>query len=328
MTTYSGGIDMPKDVISFYQIAKELAEEDKVAVEGSDTKKSKVIFIPLVVNGKIQDKDQFDLYRKKRQEYLIEILQKADLFDTFKPEQDKKFQIPVSQKESIKFLLRHYTSPVSRKIRKNKIDRITTAEVKITVANLQDFINKNMSVPLRDKETATAYALSELQSRTAFDEVETGLLKLMEDDLSNVKSKPVSLVDRGTQIHRKGKALDKKLRIANDSDAAYLMYVYYKMLQQQSMLWNEIVDEIVEIRSEEIIEMLTLGDKTDSHAHDCEEAVDEASSDSRKYRDIREVLEDAQMRIIERRLEKSRWNSVEPSPEQKIAIENFLSSKK
>ena len=319
---------MPKGVISFYQIAKELAEEDKVTVEGYDAKKSKIISIPLVVRGKIQDKEKFELYRKKRQEYLIEILQKASLFDTFKPDANKKFQIPVSQKESIKFLLRHYASPVSRKIRKNKIDQITTAEVKITVAKLQEFINKNMSGPLQDKETETAYALSELQSRTAFDEVETGLLKLMEDDLSNVKAKPVSIVERGTKINRKGKDLDKKLRIANDSDAAYLMYVYYKMLRQQSMLWNEIVDEIVEIRNEEIMEILTPGDKTDSPVHDCEEEVDDTSSDGSKYRDIREVLEDAQIRILERRLEKTRWNAVEPTPEQKIAIEDFLSSKK
>lgn len=54
------------------------------------------------------------------------------------------------------------------------MDEITTEEVKQTVDSMKKFIDKYVPEAEKEKEMLTAYVLTELQSRTAFDEVETG----------------------------------------------------------------------------------------------------------------------------------------------------------
>jgi len=306
--------------------AKEMAEEDEVVREEYDFVKQKMVLKRLVLEGKILNPIQFDTYRKKRQEYLQEVLEKAGLIEKFRPDPDKGFQIPLSQKEDIKFLLRQYASPVSRKIRKNKSKEITTAEAAATNAAILDFIHQKKPSSIHAKETATAYALSELQSREAFDEVEKILLKLIADDLSQVKSKPVSLTGPKTKLSARDAFVGKKLRIANDSDAAYLMYFYYSMLRQQSTLWNEIVDEVAELRNEEVLEILTPHDN-DSYDQESIENETEPSPENYRFRDIKEVIIDAQLRVFQNRVEKSRLRDPDLSPEEIKVVEDLLKSR-
>lgn len=318
---------MSEETVSFYQIAKELAEEEQIIVEVYDVEREIYKKVRLVVDGKISKKPngkeiqaKFDAYRKKRQEYIEEIFKKAKVLKKYKvvivnettQKKETEFRIPVSQKEYVKFLLRQYTSAVSRKIRKDKIGKITTEEVKQEVDSIHEFIEKHVPEVEREKELVTAYVLTELQSRTAFDEVETGLLKLMGDDLSQVKVRPV---DEGLKETKVGevadeKGLDKELRIGNDSDAAFLMYYYYHLLQQQSKFWNEIVDMVDELRTEEIVEM------------------EEAAGDVQKYqfRDIRSVVLKAHLLVIEQRMDDSLKDKNKPSLEQLKKVEEILKS--
>lgn len=309
---------MSEETVSFYQIAKELAEEEQVSVEVYDAEREVKKIIRLVVDGKVQDQSKFDTYRKKRQEYIEEIFKKAGVLKKYKvsvinettKKKETEFRIPMSQKEYVKFLLRQYTSAVSRKIRKDKIDKITTEEVKQEVDSIHEFIDEHVPEVDREKELVTAYVLTQLQSRTAFDEVETGLLKLMGDDLSQVKVRSVSegLKDTKAGEIAEEKGMDKELRIGNDSDAAFLMYYYYHLLQQQSKFWNEIVDMVDELRTEEIVEM------------------EEAAGDGQKYqfRDIRSVVLKAHLLVIEQRMEDSLKDRNKPSPQQLKKVEEFL----
>lgn len=303
---------MSEDYVSLYQVIKEFAEEEKA--EGDRGR--------LVVDGKIVDQVKFQTYRKKRQAYMEEIFEKAKVLDKFKfvtidkndPEnKEVEFRIPLSQKEYVKFLLRQYADAVSRKIRKDKIDKIKTEEVKETVEKLTKLINEHVPEAEREKEMVTAYVLTQIQSRIAFDEVETGILKIMGDDLSQVKLRPVSEVTKKTKVGKKGEVLDKEVRIGNDSDAAYLMYYYYYLLQQQSKSWNKIVDLVAELRFEECEDMADFAEENG-----------EVSSSDYHFEDIRAVVLAAQMRLFEQHEEHLRREENKPSPEQLQAVKELL----
>lgn len=209
--------------------------------------------------------------------------------------------------------MRQYADAVSRKIRKDKIDKIKTEEVKETVEKLTKLINEHVPEAEREKEKVTAYVLTQIQSRIAFDDVETGILKLMGDDLSPVKLRPVSEVTNETKVGKKGEVLDKEVRIGNDSDAAYLMYYYYYLLQQQSKAWNQIVDLVAELRFEECEDMADFAEENG-----------EVSSSDYHFDDIRAVVLKAQMRLFAQHVKKLESEEKKPSPEQLRAVKELL----
>ena len=308
---------MSKETVSFYQIAKEFAEEEQVLVDVYDAEREVKKKIRLVIDGKIQDQSKFDNYRKKRQDYVEEIFIKAGVLEKYKismvnettKRKENEFCIPILQKEYVKFLLRQYTSAVSKKIRNDKIDKITTDEVKETVDSIQKFVKKYVPEADREKEMVTAHVLTQLQSRTAFDEVETGLLKLMGDDLSQVKVRKSSenIKDVKAEKCEAENGVDKELRIGNDSDAAFLIYYYYHLLHKQSKFWNELVDMVDELRTEEIAEM-----------------EDSGGDGQYQFRDIRSVVLEAHMLVTQQRLEKSLRDKNKPTPEQLKKVEEFI----
>lgn len=112
-----------------------------------------------------------------------------------------------------------------------------------------------------------------------------------------------------TKIGKVGKTTDNKLRIVNDSDAAFLMYYYYHLQQQQSKFWNGIVNMVDELRNEEIIE--GLGCET-------------ADVKEYQFRDIRTVVLDAHILVNEQRIEDSLQDKNKPSPEQMRIVEELL----
>lgn len=305
---------MAEESVSLYHIIRELAEEDKAEADGGQ----------LVVDGKIIDEVKFVTYYKKRKDYIKEILQKANLLEIFtvarKSKKDSNkditnYCIPISQKEGIKQLLRLYTEAVSRKIRKNKIDTIKTEEIKNLLEKLNVYINKYVPESRKAREKENAYVITQFQSRVAFDEVEICLLKLIGDDLSNIKVQPIpeSEVTKDTKIGKNGVILDKEGRIWNDSDAAYLMYYYYYLLSEQSKIWNQIVDTVAELRFEECAEMMSYSVKRE-----------EVVSHEYQFRDIRDVVQEAKMLIFERHAEKITEEDKQTSEEQLNVVKNLL----
>lgn len=279
---------MEKEYDSLYQIIKEFAEEEKAVAKDSAR--------PLVVDGKIMDQVKFETYRRVRQKYLVEIFEIAGFLEQFKfitssntgsSQKEVEYRIPKAQKVYVKFLLRQYSSAVSKAIRKNKLDEIKTEKVQEIFDELEKIINEHVPDADHEKELVNAYAITQLQSRTAFDKVEIGLLKLMGDDLSQIKLRPVSEISKDTRLSKSGEVLDKELRIGNDSDAAFLMYYYYHLLQRQSEIWNQIVDKVAELRFEEITENLE----------------NEGISPECAFRDIRAVVFEAKMRVHEERMD-------------------------
>ncbi|MBP2628712.1 MAG: hypothetical protein H6Q68_3423 [Firmicutes bacterium] len=61
---------MSEETVSFYQIAKELAEEEQISVEVYDAEREVHKNHKASCDGKVQDQSKFDTYRKKRQESL------------------------------------------------------------------------------------------------------------------------------------------------------------------------------------------------------------------------------------------------------------------
>lgn len=309
---------MSKEYVSLYHIIRELAEEEKAEADG----------ILLVVGGEIKDSVKFATYYKKRKGYIKEIFKKANLLENFivarrnkknSNEDITNYSIPISQKESIKQLLRLYTDPVSRKIRKNKIETIKTEEIKNLLEKINVYINKNVTESRKEKERENGYVITQFQSRAAFDEVEIGLLKIIGDDLSNVKAHPIPEheVTKDTKIGKNGEILDKEGRIWNDSDAAYLMYYYYYLLSEQSKIWNQIVDTVAELRFEECSEMIGYSEERER-----------VGSREYQFRDIRDVLREAKMLIFERNIEKITEEDKKSSEEQLCVVENLLKNLK
>ena len=303
---------MSVEYVSLYQVIKEFAEEEKAEVDGGR----------LVMDDKVLDTIKFQTYRKKRQAYVEEIFEKAKVLDRFKivttdnkdpKKKEVEFQIPFSQKEYVKFLLRQYADAVSRKIRKDKIDKIKTEEVEETLTKLENLINEHVPATERPQELDTAYRLTQIQSRKAFDEVETGFLKLVGDDLSQVKLRPASRTKRNAKIGKNGENLDKEVRIGNDSDAAFLIYYYYYLMRQQSEKWNEIVDAVAELRFEECEKMA-----------DCVDEKEEDGPSQYQFCDIRAVVLEAKMLLFKGHAESVVKEENEPSPEQLCAIEKLL----
>lgn len=304
---------MAEECVSLYHIIRELAEEDKAEADGE----------LLVVDGKIIDEVKFVTYYKKRKDHIKETLQKANLLEIFlvakksKKDSSKEitnYCIPISQKEGIKQLLRLYAEPVSRKIRKNKIDTIKTEEIKNLLEKLNVYINKYLPESRKAREKENGYVITQFQSRVAFDEVEICLLKLIGNDLSNIKAQPIpeSEITKDTKIGKNGEILDKEARIWNDSDAAYLMYYYYYLLSEQSKIWNQIVDTVAELRFEECSEMMISSEKSGDIA-----------SREYQFRDIRDVVQEAKMLMFDKHVEKITEDK-QTTEEQLSGVENLL----
>ncbi len=276
---------MSEKTVSFYQIAKELAEEEQATKKKYNPEREIEEEIRLVIDGKIQDEALFKGYYVTRQRYLEKVFEKAGVLGEYKVTtisknkgtQEKEFRIPLTQKECVKFLLRQYTKALSRKIRNNTIDSLKMEEAKDFVVSLKkEYIDKHVLEAERERELVNSYVLTELQSRTAFDRVEAMLLRLMNDDLHQIKL-------RSIPNSTKGLSPDEELRIINDSDAAFLMYYYYHLLEKQSEYWNNVVDMVSELRFGEIEEKL-------KHPKD-----DSGSDDG--FRDICSVMYKAQILV-------------------------------
>jgi len=216
--------------VSFYRIAREIYDEsDKIKL------------------------GNFENFRKKRQTYLETMLRHAGMLEKYKTGKgsQSEFKIPEKEKDSIKALLLTYAEPVSRKIRQNKLDEITPEEVNGISEKLSEIVDNFFPESERMDEKGKIAGMLRATSRLAFEEVETGLLKMMSDDLSSIGNLKLG-IGKKAQSEDVDHA-DRGMRIFHDFDAAYLMYYYYKLLKEQSEFWNEVVEEVDSIRFEEIM---------------------------------------------------------------------------
>lgn len=294
---------MSEQCVSSYQIVKEVAEE-----EGRE----------FVKNGEIVDTRTFNSYKATRGRYLTAQLKKAGLLERYQVKRGDDYQIPLRDKEFVKFLVRSYAEPLHKKARAGKADKITGEDAKALVEKFEKTVLPKVPGEQGLYELSSLCGITQAQSRYALDEAKRVLQAMVERDLGDLTWRPVSKVTKDTKLGKLGKPTDKELRIGNDSDAAFLIRYYAHLMIEQSMIWNQIVDIVDELRTQEICD---VADREFEDEGTGDEPIDIA------FRDIRSVLFEAREILFERHID-----SLAPKPEiteeQKKAVEEILKRKR
>lgn len=292
---------MSEEYVAFYQIAKEIAEEEGLS---------------FVSRGQIIDQNAFDNYRATQRRSLIAVLKKINKLETFQTKKGDDFQIPLREKEVIKFFVRYHAEPLNKKARQAKIAGITGEEAKSLLDKFEATVLKNSSAKDGQEDAAVLAALTQAQSRYALDVAMLGLKEMWENDIGQLTWRPADKGGTNTKRSKLGQAKEKELRIANDKDAAFLIYYYHHMLLEQSRIWNELVDLVDELRTEEMMEMV----EAQTAAIDLAESNLEGNAN---FRDVRDVLMEARQILYERHRDRLKPRQ-EPTKKQQQAIEELL----
>ena len=271
---------MAEQFVSFYQICKEIAEE-----EGRD----------FIINGEITNPIAFNNYRTTRRRTLIELLKKINMLEKFQAKKGDDFQIPLRDKEIIKFFVRYHAEPLNKKVRQDKVENITGEDAKNIMEKFESTVMKNLPEQEGRKKEAILVALTQAQSRYAVDVTMVGLKDMWVKDIGNLTWQREKA--GGEDGDESEEAAEKELRIANDGDAAFLIYYYHHLMLEQSRHWNKMVDIIDDLRTAEMMEMI------DNEYDDDVDIQNSAIDFDDHYRDIRAVLMEAHHILFERHVE-------------------------
>lgn len=293
---------MSEQYVTFYQIAKEIAEE-----EGRD----------FMLGGRIDDQGAFDNYRATKRRSLIEILKKINMLEKFQPKKGDDFQIPLSEKEVIKFFIRNHSEPLNKKVRQAKVENITGEDAKNFMNKFEALVLKNIPYEEWHEDAAILAAFTQVQSRYALDMAMVGLKEMWENDIGNLTWRPVSRDKDNVKLSNLGESTEKEIKIDNDGDAAFLISYYHHMMLEQSRKWNELVDIVDELRMEEKEVMINAqyGDDVDLDDNRIDFNV--------KYRNIWEVVMEARQIQYEMHMERLKPKK-EITEEERRAVEDLL----
>lgn len=264
-------LSLSKEYVSFYQIAKEMALEEGFSY-------------PEYVNLSKEDKrrdeweNKFKNYRDTKLEYFTEILKNQGVNPDIKYKVNGEFQIPIEDKESIKLLIREYTSQYYKKFRKGKNPEIE--DIEDLVKKAEEVINNNFKGEEVEKQLDSLYGTTEYHSRKASKEVYDRVTEMINKSINNIKIDKDKIDVKKTMESNKKlasfKSIDDilsntkydkladipKMRFLNDSDAEFLILFYEQMLTTATQRWNRLADIFSELRDEEIqdaaFEMLEL----------------------------------------------------------------------
>jgi hypothetical protein len=257
----NGGVKVNKKYVSFYQLAKEMALEkglqcpNYVNLSKEDTRRS-------------EWENQFKNYRDTKQKYFVEILKNQGINPEIKYKVNGEFQIPVVEKESIKLLIKEYTSKYYRKLKNGK--DIDVEDIEELVKKAERVIQSNFKGEEVERQLDALYGATEYNSRKASNEAYNRVTKMIYKSMDNLKidkdkidfkqtiesNKKLaslrSVEDMISKAHYDESIVIPKARNLNDSDAECLILFYEQMLTTATEKWNKIADIFSELRDEEI----------------------------------------------------------------------------
>ena len=220
---------MKDKYISFYELSREMMEEDKK--EGYDYKNEKDEAKKRELERKFQN------YRKTKLEYFKEIFK-----DKYK--KGKTYSIPIEEKEIVKMAIRGYTSKYYNDVRNMKIPKF---EDVIDYKNMmEEAIEKsNMNVEKKEEYISEFYGIFQLESKRASIDAYKDITEIIKENIENIKINPIE-VDGG---------LKYKIRNLNDYDAKLLIMYYRRLVINITSQWNELCDIVSELRMENILDI-------------------------------------------------------------------------
>lgn len=313
---------MGKEYVSFYQIAKEMALEDGlqypnyVDLDKEDTRK-----------GEWEAK--FKNYRETKQEYFENILKNQGVNPKIKYKVNGEYQIPVQEKESIKLLIRQYTSKYYKKLRNGK--ELEFEDIEDVVKKAEEVINSNFKGDDAEKQLASLYGATEYHSRKASKEVYDRVTEMIRKSINNVKMEKVNdkhIIDNNKKLAKFNsieeivssakydKSIDTpKMRTLNDNDADILIRFYEQMLIAATEKWNRLADIFSELRDEEI---------QDSAFAVLELDIEDTSWLSKGYRQSKNILKESLKILNEELTEQPKIKEL--SEEEKKKLEDIIKS--
>jgi hypothetical protein len=251
-----------KEYVSFYQITKEMLLEEGLEYPN---------YVNLPKNDPIRSEweNKFQNYRKEKMKYFKDILKNKGVNSDIKYKVNGKHQIPIEDKETIKFLIREYTSKYYKKLRDSKNTEVEESEA--IVKRVEEFINKNFQGEEAEKQLDLVYAATEYHSKKASKEIYNRVKEMIYKNINNIKLERDKIDMKQVLENNKKLASFKsieeavnnfecdfesdnipKMRNLNDKDAEHLLFFYEQMIASISEKWNKIVDIFSELRAEEM----------------------------------------------------------------------------
>jgi len=252
-----------KEYVSFYQIAKEMALEeglpypDYVKLNREDPRRE-------------EWENKFTNYRKGKTDYFKEILENQGVNPDIKYKVNGEFQIPIEDKDIIKFLIREYTSPYYKKFRNGeKADIKEFKEIEDIINKGKEFICRNFKGEEAEKQLASLYRVTEYYSRKSSKEVYDRITKMIEKSINNIKVDKEKINDKKSIESNKKLASFKNVddilnkikyeKLINihrriwltDKDAELLILFYEQMITNTTKTWNRLADIFNELRDVE-----------------------------------------------------------------------------
>lgn len=257
-----------KKYLTFYELAKEMAKEE--GKDFAEYTKSQ--------NGRRKSylEDEFQNYRKGKQRYFEDILKNSGI-NKNKFKENGHYQIPIEEKEEIKCLIRMYTSPYYKKVRKGEFT--TLEDKKEMIEAIKKVLSENYKGKELEENLRILYTLTSYNSHKVGEKVITNVTQLVKRTIKNVISKedmdPQEILNKKREraeqeVTEEVKVPDEmydfdkfefsqytpKCRDLNEDEAVRLIILYKKMINNVTNNWNDIADTYVDLKEEVMDEIV------------------------------------------------------------------------
>lgn len=262
-----GVVDMDKkEYVSFYRLVKEMAEE-----EGQEFSKYNEM-----EKGDKKDEleEKFRSYKKSKLDYFKDILRTNGLNYEKKYKVGEEYQIPIEEKEAIKFMIWNSTSKYYKKVRKGREPKFE--DIKEIVEKAEKYIGKRYKGAEASKQLKSIYRVTGLKTKLRREGIYDDSLKMIKSSISRIlvyednvslkdiwktnqslskfkeSDKEIDYIYKNTYStkNKKVKFLGKneKVRFLSEDDCIILENAYREMISILDKEWNRLADLVEEQR--------------------------------------------------------------------------------
>ena len=214
---------------SFYQICKEMMEEDGIGYSEDSLK-----------HFQADQQEHWESYSKKAPGTKKEAKTKLDKVAASQKKripyktENGRYQIPEELAGIIKIHLRNFTLPIVKKLRKGLEEQVTFEEYEQLVKELEEHVENNIEDEGKRQEyLGLLYLQSGYYGKRAKHQVQTLSQTLTKTDIEFIYA-------------------EQNSAYINESDRAYLLHLYAQMMEENSKKWRNIVEIVGDLREQEL----------------------------------------------------------------------------
>ncbi|MCT4509512.1 MAG: hypothetical protein N4A48_12305 [Tepidibacter sp.] len=216
-----------------------------------------------------------------------------------------EYEIPKSKKNIVKKLLNDYTKkPMKNYIRKKKFDEVQLDNLQEIVADVESLLKGKLEEEKYINERNKMYFNTRYPIRKAIEDTKKEAVEQILEDIEEIK--PIFAENNET---------------LNDSDKIYLINYYKDLLKQVSSQWKQIVENVNDIRLQEITEISEQSLNNEIDDEDAYEELSELMDDSRAV--VWQAIMEYKGEIDENKIRKLKKPSKKDLEEVKKLIDGF-----